>query len=185
MEPDDDDDDDDELEEDEDDVEPEEELPPIGFWEHMPGPEDNLDPAELLPPEPIGDFALEEGGVPGTWDCCIFRGEDILSPAVLERECEGEIFGLMLGFIREPGGLPPGGFVLLPPTIALLLLLLPGPDNPCLVIGEDPGLPTPIPCEALLDWGGTPPAIPALPGLDALPGVAELSLDLIFPEEEE
>lgn len=64
MEPDD---DDVELEEDEEDPEePEEEPPPIGFWEHMPGPEDNLDPAELLPPEPIGDLAFEEGGVPGT-----------------------------------------------------------------------------------------------------------------------
>lgn len=101
---------------------------------------------------------------------------------MLEREWEGEIFGFMLGFIRDPGGLPPGGFVLLPPTIPLPLL--PGPDNPCLVIGEDPGLPTPNPCEELLDWDGTPLAIPAPPGLGVLPGVAELSLDLIFPEEE-
>lgn len=81
MEPD----DDVELEDDDEDADPEE-LPPSGFWELMPGPEDNLDPAELLPPEPIGDFAFEEGGVPGTWACCIFRGEAIFSPELLERE---------------------------------------------------------------------------------------------------
>lgn len=93
------------------------------------------------------------------------------------------MLGFMLGFIRDPGGLPPGGFVLLPPAIPLPLL--PGPDKPCLLIGEDPGLPMPIPCEGFLDWDGAPLAIPALPGFDTLPGVAELSLDLIFPEEEE
>ena len=73
--------DEEELEE----VEPEE-LPPIGFWELMPPPEEDLDPPELPPPEPIGDLALDEGGVPGTWDCCIFIGEDNLSPELLERE---------------------------------------------------------------------------------------------------
>lgn len=78
--------DEEELEDDEEDVEPEEELPPIGFWEFILPPEDDLDPPELLPPEPIGDLALEEGGVPGTWDCCIFIGEDNLSPELLERE---------------------------------------------------------------------------------------------------
>lgn len=76
--------DEEELEDDEEDVELEE-LPPICFWELMPPPED-LDPPELPPPEPIGDLALEEGGVPGTWDCCIFIGEDSLSPELLERE---------------------------------------------------------------------------------------------------
>lgn len=74
----------DELDDDEEDVEPEE-FPPISFWELMPPPED-LDPPELPPPEPIGDLALEEGGVPGTWDCCVFIGEDNLSPELLERE---------------------------------------------------------------------------------------------------
>lgn len=78
--------DEEELEDEEEDVEPEEELPPIGFWELMPPPEEDLDPPELLPPEPIGDLALEEGGVPGTWDCCIFIGEDSLSPELPERE---------------------------------------------------------------------------------------------------
>lgn len=89
----------------------------------------------------------------------------------------------MLGFIRGPGGLPPCGFILLPPPIPLPLP--PGPDNPCLVIGEDPGLPTPIPWEELLDWDDPlPPPIPALPGLE-LPCVVEPSLDFIFPEEDE
>lgn len=77
---------DDEELEDEDDAEPEEELLPIGFWEPIPPPEEDLDPPELPLPEPIGDFALEEGGVPGTWDCCIFIGEDNLSPELPERE---------------------------------------------------------------------------------------------------
>lgn len=75
-----------ELDDDEEEVEPEEEPPPIGFWELMLPPEEDLDAPELLPPEPIGDLALEEGGVPGTWDCCIFIGEDNLSPDPLERE---------------------------------------------------------------------------------------------------
>lgn len=75
----------DELEEDEDDAEPEE-LPPIGFWELIPPPEEDLDPPELPLPELIGDLALEEGGVPGTWDCCIFIGDDSLSAEPAERE---------------------------------------------------------------------------------------------------
>lgn len=70
-----------ELEEDDDDdeeeVELEEEPPPIGFWEFMPPPEEDFEAPELLPPEPIGDLALEDGGVPGTWDCCIFIGDNL------------------------------------------------------------------------------------------------------------
>ena len=132
-----------EPEEEEEDMVPEDEPPPIGFWDPIPPPEEDLDPPELPPPpEPIGDLALEEGGVPGTPDCCIFMGEDSFSPELPERECEGEMLGFMLGFISEPGGLPPRGFILLLPPIPPPPP--PGPVNPCLVMGEDPGF-TPIP----------------------------------------
>lgn len=50
------------------------------------------------------------------------------------------------------------------------------------MIGEDPGLPTPIPWEEPLDWDGP---LPPLPGLELLPCVMEPSLDLIFPEDDE
>lgn len=56
-----------ELEDEEEELE--EDPPPICFWELIPLLEEDLDPPELPPPEPIGDFALEEGGVPGTWPC--------------------------------------------------------------------------------------------------------------------
>ena len=136
----------DELDEDVEEEEPEEEPPPMGFWEPIPPPpppeEEDLDPPDPPPPEPIGDLALEEGGVPGTCDCCIFMGEDSLSEPP-ERECEGEMLGLMLGFMRDPGGLPPWGLILFPlPTAPPPL---PDPERPCLVMGEEPGLPTPIP----------------------------------------
>lgn len=54
------------------------------------------------------------------------------------------------------------------------------------MIGEDPGLPTPIPWDEPLDWDDPLPLpIPAFPGLELLPCVVEPSLDLIFPEEDE
>lgn len=125
------------------DEEPEEEPPPPScFWDPIPPPEDDLEPTKPPPPEPMGDLALEDGGVPGTCDCCIFMVEESLSEP-LGRECEGEMLGLMLGFMRDPGGLPPCGFILFPlPTPPPLL---PDPESPCLVMGEEPGFPTPIP----------------------------------------
>lgn len=91
----------------------------------------------------------------------------------------------MLGFIRDPGGFPPGVLFLLP--LPIPLLLPPGPDIPCLVIGDDPGLPTPIPWEEPLDWDcPLPLPIPVPPpGLELVPCVVEPSLDLILPEEDE
>lgn len=94
------------------------------------------------------------------------------------------MLGFMLGFIRDPEGLPPGGFTLL--ALPIPPALPPGPDSPCLVIGEDPGLPTPSPWEDPLDWvGPPPPPTPALPGFELLPCVMEASLDFIFPEDDE
>lgn len=67
-----------------------------------------------------------------------------------ERECEGDMLGLMLGFMSEPGGLPPWGLILFPLPVPLLPPL-PEPDKPCFVMGEEDGLPTPIPMEDPLD----------------------------------
>lgn len=58
---------DEELEEEEEDDDDEEELeeePLICFWELI--PEEDFEPPEPPLPEPMGDFALEDGGVTGT-----------------------------------------------------------------------------------------------------------------------
>lgn len=82
-----------------------------GFWDMDPEdpiPEEDFifdpDPVPDIcePPEPelIGDFALDDGGVPGTG----FIGEASLSEPPDGLECEGEMFGLLMeGFISDEG----------------------------------------------------------------------------------
>lgn len=57
------------AEEVEDEEVPVDELLPNCFGVPIPPPEEDLDPPDPPLPEPIGDLALEEGGVPGNWPC--------------------------------------------------------------------------------------------------------------------
>lgn len=79
------------------DIDPEDPIPEEDFMLELDPVPDMWDPPE---PELMGDFALDDGGVPGTG----FMGEASLSEPPEGLEWDGEMFGLLMeGFMRDDG----------------------------------------------------------------------------------
>lgn len=79
------------------DIDPEDPIPEEDFMLELDPVPDMWDPPE---PELMGDFALDDGGVPGTG----FMGEESLSEPPEGLEWDGEMFGLLMeGFMRDDG----------------------------------------------------------------------------------